>query len=292
MPIGTSHGERIERFERFEYKGATLIDEVIEPADSLDHLVFLHGWGGSRESLRGIATLFQNRYSVHLIDLPGFGEAPPPPGDWGTLHYTDLVQQYVLERVRGSVVLVGHSFGSRLSIRLAARRLPQVHAAVVMAAPGLPAPLSRARVRRSAVRALRNVLRAVQPITGPGPVAWHTRRFGSKDYLAAGELRSLLVRTVNENLTEIAQAIACPVLLIWGADDAETPPWLGERYRELMNGHATLVILPHKDHHLCTGTGAHLCAFKIREWLAIVGQAGQGQAGQAGQAGQSGHREH
>jgi hypothetical protein len=35
----------------------------------------------------------------------------------------------------------------------------------------------------------------------------------------------------------------------------------------LLDGHATLEMLPHKDHHLYSGTGAHLCAFKIRSWL-------------------------
>ena len=29
---------------------------------------------------------------------------------------------------------------------------------------------------------------------------------------------------------------------------------------------ATLEWLPYKDHHLYTGTGAHLCGFKIRNW--------------------------
>ncbi len=47
-------------------------------------------------------------------------------------------------------------------------------------------------------------------------------------------LRAVFVRTVNEDLTESAQAIACPVLLIWGGDDRETPPWLARRYRELI----------------------------------------------------------
>src|SRR5262249_60797335 len=39
----------------------------------------LHGWGLNRESLRGIAILFQHTHRVHLIDLPGFGEAAAPP---------------------------------------------------------------------------------------------------------------------------------------------------------------------------------------------------------------------
>ena len=110
----------------------------------------------------------------------------------------------------------------------------------------------------------------VRGLTGPGPLAWHTRRFGSKDYLAAGKMRDVLVRAVNENLTDSAQAIACPALLLWGSDDRETPPWLAYRFLELMNSQgtrATLEMLPHKDHYLYAGTGAHLCAFKIRSWI-------------------------
>jgi pimeloyl-ACP methyl ester carboxylesterase len=253
--------------ERFEHGGGTLVDEVFGSSTGR-HMVFLHGWGGSRESLRGIGTLFQNDYLVHLIDLPGFGDAPVPPADWGTPNYTDLVQQYVTERLPGPIVLVGHSFGGRVSLRLAARHLPQLTALVVMAAPGLPVRgLSRVRIRRTAIRALRTVLRTLEPLTGSRPLEWHTRTFGSKDYLAAGALRPIFVRTVNEDLTESARAVSCPVLLLWGLDDTEAPPWLASRYQELMDGRATVELLPHKDHHLYTGTGAHLCAFKIRKWL-------------------------
>jgi pimeloyl-ACP methyl ester carboxylesterase len=253
--------------ERFEHNGGCLIDEV-SGASASRHLVFLHGWGGNRESLRGVATLFQHTHRVHLIDLPGFGEAPPPPESWGTIHYTDLVQQYMMERLAGSVVLVGHSFGGRISVRLAARHLPQVCALVLMGVPGLPAPqLSRARIRRSAIRNLRRLLIAAQPIVGARGVWWHTQRFGSKDYLAAGPLRPVLVRAVNEDLTESAHAVACPTLLLWGTDDTETPPWLAERYKTLMGDRATLALLPHKDHHLYTGTGAHVCALRIRQFL-------------------------
>src|SRR5690348_13516043 len=177
-------------------------------------MVFLHGWGGSRESLRGIATLFQHTHRVHLIDLPGFGEAPAPPPDWDTIQYTDLVQQYLLERISGSVILVGHSFGGRISVRLAARHLPQIRGVVLMGVPGLPLPaLSKARLRRLGIRWLRKLLIAARPIAGEQPVAWHTRTFGSKDYLAAGPLRTILVRTVNEDLTESARTVACPTLL-------------------------------------------------------------------------------
>jgi pimeloyl-ACP methyl ester carboxylesterase len=259
--------------QRFERGGATLVDEMSgSRADR--HIVFLHGWGANRDSLRGIATLFQPTHHVHLIDLPGFGAAPLPPDGWSTIDYADLVQAYLAERVSGPVILVGHSFGARIIVRLAARRLAGIHAIVLMAAPGLPVSLlSRAGLRRRGIRTLRTLLKLARGLTGPGPLAWHTRRFGSKDYQAAGPMRDLLVRVVNEDLTASAQDITSPALLLWGSDDRETPPWLAYRYLELMNSHgtrATLEMLPHKDHFLYSGAGAHLCAFKIRAWLNVI----------------------
>jgi len=262
LPSGAAH------VERFEHNGATLVDEISGESSSR-HILFLHGWGGNRESLRGIATLFQHTHRVHLFDLPGFGEAPPPPGGWGTIEYADLVQQYILDKVEGTVVLVGHSFGGRVSIRLAARRLSQIRDLVLLGVPGLPQPaLSQASLRRSWIRALRRTVFALKPIIGDRGVRWHTDRFGSKDYQAAGVLRPVLIKTVNEDLTESAKSIACPVLLVWGTDDAETPVWLAKRYADLLGDRATLTLLPHKDHHLYTGTGAHLIGEKMRTWLA------------------------
>ena len=139
---------------------------------------------------------------------------------------------------------------------------------MLIGVPGLPQPgLSRTRVRRAGIRALRSLLRAAQPLIGPGGLQWHTNRFGSKDYQAAGAMRPVLVKTVSEDLTESARSIACPTLLVWGTDDTETPPWLAKRYAELLNGKGTLVMLPHKDHHLYTGTGAHLIGEKMRHWF-------------------------
>lgn len=259
--------------ERFEFNGATLVDEISGDLASR-HMLFLHGWGGTRESLRGIATLFQHTHCVHLLDLPGFGEAPPPPEAWGTIEYADLVQEYILQRMSGAVVLVGHSFGGRVSVRLASRRLAQIRELVMLGVPGLPQPaLSRARIRRWAIRTLRRVLIALQPIAGSRFVQWHSARFGSRDFQAAGPMRPVLVRIVSENLAESASAIACPTLLLWGTDDTETPPWLAHRYAAILGSKATLALLPHKDHHLFTGTGAHLCGEKMRTWLRARGDA-------------------
>jgi pimeloyl-ACP methyl ester carboxylesterase len=253
--------------DEFEHGGARLIDEVVGAAGP--HLVFLHGWGGSRESLRGVAVLFEHTHRIHLIDLPGFGAAPAPPDDWDTARYADLVERYIVDRMPGAVVIVGHSFGGRIAVRLAARRVPQVLRIALLATPGLPVHVSRVRrLKRMGIHYLRSLLRVLRPVTGPSALEWHSRTFGSADYLAAGALRPVFVRVVNEDLTEVARGIDCPVLLLWGAADRETLPAVGQEYLRILGRRATLHVFPHKDHHLYAGTGAHLCAFKIRAWLA------------------------
>lgn len=253
--------------EKYTHNGGTLVAAVTGEMGTRS-MVFLHGWGGNRESLAGIGILFQHCCRVHLIDLPGFGEAPLPPDTWDTAHYADLVERYILDNISGPVILVGHSFGGRVSVRLAARASFPLDGLVLMSVPGLPGPaFSRNHVRRFSIRNLRKFLRAVQPLTGPGPLLWHTKKFASADYTNAGPLRSILVRVVNEDLTEKAKQIKCPTLLIWGTEDTDTRPRLAYGFRDLIQGSTRLELLPHMDHFLYSGTGAHLCGYKIREWL-------------------------
>lgn len=235
-------------------------------------MVFLHGWGGSRESLRELARLFEHTHQVHLLDLPGFGASPIPPEGWGTQEYAALVESYLSARLSGRAILVGHSFGGRIGVRIAGRRVVPIRALALIGVPGLPAsPWTRGALRRRGVRLLRACLRLVAPVTGSGPLAWHSRRFGSRDFQAAGDLRGVLVRTVAEDLTPLVTAIECPVLLLYGSADTETPPWLARRYAALLGARATCHVLPHKDHFPFTGTGAHLCGALLRRWLVACG---------------------
>ncbi|MEX1286983.1 MAG: hypothetical protein AB1Z57_03505, partial [Acidimicrobiia bacterium] len=51
-----------------------------------------------------------------------------------------------------------------------------------------------------------------------------TRRYGSADYrAAAGVMRDVLVRVVNESYERELAGIAVPTRLVWGADDTAAP---------------------------------------------------------------------
>ncbi len=80
--------------------------------------------------------------------------------------------------------------------------------------------------------------------------------FGSADYKSSGGLRKIFVRVVNEDLSEQAEKIQCPVTLIYGTEDTETPPEFGERYSRLIK-HSKLFLLDGQDHYSVLQNGRH-----------------------------------
>ncbi|RYG58580.1 MAG: hypothetical protein EON60_12860, partial [Alphaproteobacteria bacterium] len=59
---------------RFEHHGATLRAEPLNEAQGPVRLVWLHGWGRSREAMRPLADSLSPVAESWLIDLPGHGE--------------------------------------------------------------------------------------------------------------------------------------------------------------------------------------------------------------------------
>ncbi|MCP4658321.1 MAG: alpha/beta hydrolase [bacterium] len=235
-------------------------------------LVMLHGWGQSLDSLLPLGELLANGASVHLVDLPGFGASPPPETDWDTAQYADCVLQYLDERQLAQVDLVGHSFGARIAIRLAAGHGERVRSLILIGAAGLPPRLPlRQRLRRRFIRIIGRLLKGwIEPLVSESRRRrlgeWYVERFGSADYRQAGRLRGTLVKVVTEDLTEVAARIRVPALLIYGDLDRETPVEIGRRFEALIAG-AELVELPGKDHFPFKDSGAHLCAHLVRRFL-------------------------
>ena len=82
----------------------------------------------------------------------------------------------------------------------------------------------------------------------------------------------MLVKTVNEDLTEEARKITAPTMLLWGEKDTEAPVEFCYRYRTLVPGAAPLnggamVVIPQADHFLYEGSGSYLAAYHIERWL-------------------------
>ncbi|MGE5268058.1 MAG: alpha/beta fold hydrolase [Thiohalocapsa sp.] len=58
-------------------------------------LVGAHGWGQTHRALLPLAQALRHRADAVLLDLPGFGAAPPPPSAWSTADYADAVAEWL-----------------------------------------------------------------------------------------------------------------------------------------------------------------------------------------------------
>jgi pimeloyl-ACP methyl ester carboxylesterase len=240
------------------------------PGDSRDTvgplLVWAPGWGQSHRELLPLAEALRRRGRSVLIDLPGFSASPPPPEAWTTADYADAVAEWLAGTATTRHIWIGHSFGCRVGLQLAARHPELVAGLFLIAAPGLRPRRSLMQRARFAVR--RWAFRTARLFVAEGAARERLRqRFGSDDYRRATPfMRQVLVRAVTEDLSGPARAVRCPALLVYGADDRDTPPDIGERLQRLMP-RGRLVVLRGFGHLDIMTEGRHQLAQLLVEFL-------------------------
>ncbi len=228
-------------------------------------LIWAHGWGHTHHNLLPLAEAMRRSARSMLIDLPGFGASPLPPEPWSTADYADAVAEFLAGLEPARRIWIAHSFGCRVGLQLAARHPEMLCGLMLIAAAGLPpqrSPWVRARLASR-----RWAFRLARPFTREGPARDRLRdRFGSADYRAAGKLRPILVKAVSEDLTAAARAVRCPVVLVVGDQDRETPPELAIRLHKLMP-QSRLVVLRGFDHWNVLTDGRHQIIERLTEFI-------------------------
>ena len=149
-------------------------------------------------------------------------------------------------------------------MQLAARYPDSVQGLFLIAAAGLqPRRSVQGRLRLSARRLMFRLARSVVP---EGPARERLRRhFGSADYAKAGPLRPILSKTVGEDLSEVAERVRCPTALVYGDQDRETPPEMGERLQALIPN-SRLYLLRGFDHWNVLTEGQHQLIHRLAEF--------------------------
>ena len=202
-------------------------------------VVALHGWARSGADFdRTLAGL-----SALAFDLPGFGASAPPPRRCGALGYAEMLVPALADNERPPV-LVGHSFGGRVAVKLAA--LIDVAGLILTGVPLVRGGPTR---RPSASFRLARLANRVG-VLGDERMEELRRSRGSADYRAAtGVMRDVLVTVVGETYEAELAALAVPVHLVWGSEDREVPPSVAERADALVQ-HGHLTVLPGIGHHV------------------------------------------
>ena len=199
----------------------------------------LHGWARRGNDFNAVL----EGCSAIAPDLPGFGASPVPDDVIGADAYADIVAG-ILDLFDRPPVLVGHSFGGRVAVCLAAKHPDRVGPLILTGVPLIRLETGR---RPPAAYRLVRWLNEVGLISDDR-LEKEKRSRGSAAYRAAtGVMRDILVKVVNESYEGQLGRIAVPVQLIWGADDNDVPVSVAETAQSLIRD-VSLEVLPGVGH--------------------------------------------
>lgn len=221
-------------------------------------IIILHGWRSSSEAWEKPKELLEKAgYQVLVPDLPGFGKEPPPKNPWTVSDYVE----WVLDKFGqlDKFMLIGHSFGGRIAIKLAANYPDRVEKLVLTGAAGIRFATFLERVKIGIflpVSKLGHLFLNVFPFTIFSPI---TRKIlywlaGSKDYyiIQNSVMKESFKKVINEDLIDILAKIKVPTYLLWGKDDLMIPLKHAYIMAEKIPG-SKLEIIEKADHRLPYG---------------------------------------
>lgn len=124
-------------------------------------LLLVHGIGGSHRSWDTIRPALRAERELVAVDLPGFGETPPPPGEVSIRTLADALEAWLAETGLEAVDMAGSSMGARLVLELARRGSA---GAVVALDPGGFWSDRQRRVFGLSIAASIRLVRALEPV--------------------------------------------------------------------------------------------------------------------------------
>ena len=233
------------------------IDTWVYKGSSESSIILIHGIGvSSRYFIHLAHQLRQYGYTVHRIDLPGYGKTPKPASALNLDQLAEVVDQYVQHHAITRPILIGQSMGCQIVTRVAAVNRQRYDKVTLI---GPTVNKAERTLFRQSLRLLQDTLResARMNLT----VLRDYLRMGIGRYLQT--TRYMLKDAIEEGLALYGR----PVLLLRGERDCIVPVgWL--RYlAEIIPGSAAYDIpaAPHIVQDKFAEEVAALCHDFIRD---------------------------
>ena len=225
-------------------------------------VLILHGWGCSTDTVQSITEHIAKTHRAYALDMPGFGETPPPNEVFGIEQYTQVVEKFCRKLNIENPILIGHSFGGRISILFSSRN--QTSKVMLVDAAGIvPKRTLKYHIKVRSYKIYKKLLPLfVGKQEAERRIEERRNRSGSADYRAAqGIMRAVFVKIVNEDLKYVMPKIKAPTLMIWGELDTATPLSDARTMEKLIKGSGVAVM---------KGCGHYSFLDNPRQFFAIV----------------------
>jgi pimeloyl-ACP methyl ester carboxylesterase len=224
---------------------------------SASHVVFIHGLGGTSDYFSPLLKELGTSSTLHLLDLEGHGLSPSSALSVLSISsFADDIRELLAHAGVKNAVVVAHSMGALVAVKLALEDPSLVTKLVLMGPP--PSPLPDAgnkavHARAAAVRS-QGMRGAVDTVVTAGT----SSKTQETSPIAMSAVRLSLMGQSPEGYAKACTALAnaagldfskleCETLVLTGAEDKTSPPGLCEKYQSQIP-HSKLEVLENVGH--------------------------------------------
>ena len=193
-------------------------------------VLFLHGWGGNKNSFSSTVNLLKHKFNILSLTLPTI---QPTFEEWTLFDYFTLVKILLKLHNIEKIYVVCHSFGFRVACLL--NQYIENKKIVVTGGAG---------IRKN------SIIKRIEQTNNKILLKQKKFKFlfdalASVDYISLSSINQKTFKNiVNQNLIKYSK-FSCPVLLFWGKYDHETPPFIA---KHLLKSNQAKLIVTKSDH--------------------------------------------
>ncbi len=158
--------------------------------------------------------------------------------------YAEVVAEFIKKLDLTDVIVIGHSFGGRVGIKLSSAHPELVRKLVLVDSAGFAMDTPKKNFYRSAAKIAKPFFKSAF-MQGLRKKIY--QKIDAEDYLATPELQKTFVNITGEDLSSDMENIKCPTLIISGENDADTPVSFGKKMNSLIRN-SQFAILKNAGH--------------------------------------------
>ncbi len=188
-------------------------------------IVILPGWGNTRNTFYYFINNLKEKYTIYILDYPGFGKSPVPKKELTIDDYAEEIKEWFLKEKIENPIIIAHSFGGRIVSLLTTTY--QIHAKKIL----LIDVAGIKRRKKLKIFLKEKIYKLLKLLIKRFPKKYQKKQlkklaefFSSSDYRnLPTSMKKTFQNIIQKDLRNQYQEIKSDVLILWGEKDFDTP---------------------------------------------------------------------
>lgn len=188
------------------------------------NILILPGWGNTRETFRYIIDHFKEKYTIYIIDYPGFGNSPIINKELTIYDYAGMINKFINKNNINDPIIISHSFGGRITAILINKYNIPAKKIILIDVAGIKRFNIKIFIKQKIYKFIKIMINLL-PLKYRYIIYKKTfNYFSSNDYKnLPPNMYKTFKNIIKENIKNHYKKIKTGTLIIWGKNDKDTP---------------------------------------------------------------------